>query len=290
MINSTLSYTCGFKSCNFDSDVGTTTYYQFGDQNGEVIVLVPGFLCTAVVFNKIITELSKKNYRIITYDLFGTGGSLLQTKSNYDLNLFVEQLDSLIKFLNIKKLSIIGFSMGCIIASEFSRMNSRMIRKLILLGPAGVKVQFGQPHIVKIMKSWLIGALFINYVSQMSFLSNIKSNFYDSSNPDIQEDINHLHLMMYSSWLHNPTYAVSISSILNNFSFEGCESLYENLNCSINVILAENDLIIPLRENNQFWEKLSTVKVNTIPYAGHWFIYEKYYETMNTINDILSNS
>jgi pimeloyl-ACP methyl ester carboxylesterase len=64
--------------------------------------------------NKFINEFST-----LTYDLLGHGKSEL-IDNEVSLDDFSNQLKSLLDFLNIKKINLIGFSLGSLIAIDFT--------------------------------------------------------------------------------------------------------------------------------------------------------------------------
>lgn len=81
-----------------------------------------------------IPVLSQK-YRIITYDLFGHGSSRDPPKVP-SLKLFSEQLADLLDDLDIKNTSVIGFSLGGMIARRFTMDHSDRVDLLGILHSA----------------------------------------------------------------------------------------------------------------------------------------------------------
>lgn len=60
---------------------------------------------------------------------------------NYSTGFFVEQLDDLVEKIGMHEetnISLIGFSMGCIIAAAWALKNLHKIGKLVLVSPAGM--------------------------------------------------------------------------------------------------------------------------------------------------------
>ena len=74
-----------------------------------------------------------KDYTTLTYDLIGHGEtSLNKTKLNF--NDFSKQLLSLINELEFKRINLIGFSMGALIAREFASKHGDRLCSLIIHG------------------------------------------------------------------------------------------------------------------------------------------------------------
>ena len=74
-----------------------------------------------------------KNYNTLTYDLLGHGKTPLK-KSKVSIEDFSKQLLRLIKELNFKKIHLIGFSLGALIARHFASKYSEKLSSLIIHG------------------------------------------------------------------------------------------------------------------------------------------------------------
>ena len=74
-----------------------------------------------------------KDYTTLTYDLLGHGKTPLQ-KSKVNFNDLYEQLLSLIDELKLKKIHLIGFSLGALIARDFASKHSERLCSLIIHG------------------------------------------------------------------------------------------------------------------------------------------------------------
>ena len=74
-----------------------------------------------------------KNYNTLTYDLLGHGETLLK-KSKVSIEDFSNQLFNLINELNFKKIHLVGFSLGALIARHFASKHSDKLCSLIMHG------------------------------------------------------------------------------------------------------------------------------------------------------------
>ena len=74
-----------------------------------------------------------KDYTTLTYDLIGHGKTPLK-KSKVNFDDFSEQLFSLINKLELKKIHLIGFSLGALIARKFASKHSERLSSLIIHG------------------------------------------------------------------------------------------------------------------------------------------------------------
>ena len=90
------------------------SYIDEGSVNNPTIILIHGFPLNKSMWNKQIGEL-KKNYRVIAYDICGHGNSDAGD-DDFSIELFVNDLISLMDDLKIDKVILCGFSMGGYIA------------------------------------------------------------------------------------------------------------------------------------------------------------------------------
>lgn len=90
------------------------SYIDEGSVNNPTIILIHGFPLNKSMWNKQIGEL-KKNYRVIAYDIRGHGNSDAGD-DDFSIELFVNDLISLMDDLKIDKVILCGFSMGGYIA------------------------------------------------------------------------------------------------------------------------------------------------------------------------------
>ena len=74
-----------------------------------------------------------KDYTTLTYDLLGHGKTPLN-KSKINFNNFSNQLLSLINQLGFKKIHLVGFSLGALIARDFAYKHAEKLCSLIIHG------------------------------------------------------------------------------------------------------------------------------------------------------------
>ena len=115
-------------SQNFDLN---QNYYSFIDNNTDPLVFIHGVGLDHNMWDPQINSLN--NYSTITYDLLGHGKTPCN-KEEITLSDFSNQLDSLLKFLKIDKINLIGFSLGSLIALDFASKFQDKLKSLTLIG------------------------------------------------------------------------------------------------------------------------------------------------------------
>mgnify|MGYP006080324627 CR=1 FL=1 len=128
MISRKDTYFCKMeKSLSFKNT--KISYTDIGQ--GAIVVLLHGFLENKKMWGKIISEISNKN-RILAIDLLGHGksGCLGYIHS---MELMAEAVLAVLKSLRIRKVTIIGHSMGGYVSLAMAEKCPKIIRGLCLL-------------------------------------------------------------------------------------------------------------------------------------------------------------
>ena len=110
----------------FDKD--GTAYKAFGDAPATLIFIHGVGMCGEIWQPQV--EHFSKNYRVITYDFLGHGQSLLK-KDKLTLEDYISQLYNLVNEIGVSNFSIIGHSMGALIAVAFALRYPEKIDTLI---------------------------------------------------------------------------------------------------------------------------------------------------------------
>ena len=91
---------------------GTPIELYYEDHGaGEPIVLIHGYPLNGHSWEHQTRELLAAGYRVITYDRRGFGQSS-KVGSGYDYDTFAADLDTLLKTLELRDVTLVGFSMG----------------------------------------------------------------------------------------------------------------------------------------------------------------------------------
>jgi pimeloyl-ACP methyl ester carboxylesterase len=101
-----------------------------GISTGMPIVLIHGFPFSKEMWKPQVKRLSG-NYRVVTYDVRGHGGSEVGD-GQYMLEFFVDDLFELLRHLGIEEGVLVGLSMGGYIALRAIERNPGVFRALVL--------------------------------------------------------------------------------------------------------------------------------------------------------------
>jgi len=115
----------------YENECGLKTYYEeYGDKYNPTLLLLHGIGADNRMWDPQKELYASKGYHVIVPDLLGHGKS--SPKNNLSLSDWNKQLSELLTSLNIEKISLIGVSMGGVIAQSFAVNNPKRIEKLII--------------------------------------------------------------------------------------------------------------------------------------------------------------
>ncbi|EFO81051.1 alpha/beta hydrolase fold protein [Oscillochloris trichoides DG-6] len=119
------------KRAQFITLNGVVHHYQdVGPRDGEPLVLVHGWDCSAFWWHHIIDPLAAAGYRVINYDLKGHGFSDNDPAHGYTVAGFSEDLRALGDALKLEPQHVASFSLGAFIALHYGATVPDRVRSL----------------------------------------------------------------------------------------------------------------------------------------------------------------
>ena len=115
-------------SQNFDPN---QNYYSYYKKETVPIVFIHGVGLDHKMWDNQVDYLNE--FSILTYDLLGHGKTPCK-KEKLSLKDFSDQLLGILDYLNIEKINLVGFSLGSLIALDFSSNFQNKVEKIILIG------------------------------------------------------------------------------------------------------------------------------------------------------------
>jgi pimeloyl-ACP methyl ester carboxylesterase len=107
--------------------------------NSKTVMLLHGKNFNGAYWQQTAEALSKAGYRVIIPDQIGFGKSSKPEQLQYTFQLLSQNTKAILDTLNIKKVAVLGHSMGGMLATRFALMYPDMTEKLILANPIGLE-------------------------------------------------------------------------------------------------------------------------------------------------------
>ncbi|MDR2533653.1 MAG: alpha/beta hydrolase [Tannerellaceae bacterium] len=162
-------------------------YFVSGNKNGEAIAFLhPAFSCHRC-FDKQVDDFSKQ-YRVITIDMLGHGSTGVG-KSKDKIASTSIHLAEIIAQENIKRVHVVGVSLGSLLAQDFALKYPNKTHSLTVLG--GYNIHREQKAIAKLqqreMFKWLLKIIFSmdafrRYTASKAVIDKLEQvHFYESA-------------------------------------------------------------------------------------------------------------
>jgi pimeloyl-ACP methyl ester carboxylesterase len=112
---------------------------QSAQSNGQTVLLLHGKNFNGAYWEETAKALSADGYRVIIPDQIGFGKSSKPAQVQYTFQLLASNTKKILEELNIQRLTVLGHSMGGMLAMRFTLMYPEMVEKLVLENPLGLE-------------------------------------------------------------------------------------------------------------------------------------------------------
>jgi peroxiredoxin len=178
------------------SGANPTELYYYEQGQGKPVVLIHGWPLSHRMWESQITALAEAGYRVIAYDRRGFGQSGRPT-AGYEYDTFAADLNDLINQLDLRDVTLAGFSMGGgEVARYIGRYGSERVAKAMLLGAVPPFLLKTGDNPEGVDKSVFDGMLEGARKDRIAFLQGFFPSFYNlDKNAEQGQD-----LLAFSKW------------------------------------------------------------------------------------------
>lgn len=252
-------------------------YYEtYGE--GEPLVLLNGIMMSTASWNPFIKAFSK-NYKLFLIDFIDMGQSD-KAEENYTQSMHVEFLKEVFDRLNFEKVNMAGVSYGGEVAIQFAIKYAERLNSLILANTTSYTFN----GLKDIGASWDMaaathdGSIFFNATMPHIY----SSEFYQDNIQWLKDREKLFQKALTAEWYEG-------FRRLNNSSlgYDVRDNLHK-IKVPTLVIGAEYDSLLPVRFQEEIYEKIEGAKMVVIKGAGHASMYEKPYEFSSLVLGFLS--
>lgn len=127
---------------------------ESGPEEGEAVVMLPGWGCSAYAFRKNVGALGERGVRVIAVEMKGQGGSDKPLgEGEYTVESLTEHVLEVLDALEIEKATLAGLSLGGLVAARVALEAPERVSRLALFDPVG----FGRVRLVGIARLFPVG-------------------------------------------------------------------------------------------------------------------------------------
>ena len=242
---------------------------------GAVVVLLHGFLENKHMWNEIIPEISK-NKRVLAIDLLGHGHTECLGYI-HPMELMADAVTAVLKTLRIRKITLIGHSMGGYVSLALSEKNPEMIRGLCLLNATAASDDTSRKKLRK--RANKMAQINLSNIVRMSFINLFSEKSKKIFNPEIQLALSEAlqtSLQGYSACQEGMRIRPNRLSVLKNNHFK---KLF---------ILGKKDPVLPV--NKGIKEAEETQSETVVLSGGHMSHIENSEELVRVLNIFIRQS
>ena len=249
------------KNSVHQSSVNGTCFQWHGD-TGPVVVLIHGLGLNRHMWQWQLEALSQ-SYQVLSYDLIGHGDTP-STDKPQSLTMFAEQLFQLLAEVQVETCSIVGFSLGGMIARRFAMDYPDSLNALVILNSPHARSSAQQQAIVQR----------VNQVAQQGPASTVDAALERWFTDDFQKT-NAALINLVRGWVlanDNDSYPGSYRVLA--MGVDELVSPSPAISCPTLVITAEDDFGQPASMAYAIAAEIPNSKVNIIPGLRHMALVE----------------
>ncbi len=242
---------------------------------GAVVVLLHGFLENKHMWNEIIPEISK-NKRVLAIDLLGHGHTECLGYI-HPMELMADAVTAVLKTLRIRKITLIGHSMGGYVSLALAEKNRKMIRGLCLLNSTAASDDTSRKKLRE--RANKMAQINLSNIVRMSFINLFSEKSKKIFNPEIQLALSEAlqtSLQGYSACQEGMRIRPNRLSVLKNNHFK---KLF---------ILGKKDPVLPV--NKGIKEAEETQSETVVLSGGHMSHIENSDELVRVLNTFIRQS
>lgn len=241
---------------------------------GDVLLFLHGLGSTKKDWEKQVPFFSKK-YRVISLDLRGHGASS-KPLNNYGVNYMTQDVKLLLDEFNIKKATIVGFSMGGAVAFQFAVSYPNCLNKLVIVNSGPDFNNMG-----KIGEDLLINRT--NFLKTKGLKQLAKEISYNMFPEDHQINIRNQFEERCSKNDYNAYYQ-SFVTLMN----WGLGNRINEIKAETLVVASDMDYT-PVSFKEAYVKKLTKASLSVIKNSRHGVVIDQPEEFNNTLNNFLKN-
>ena len=238
------------------------------DKKKPSILLMHGSGLSHIVWSLHEQFYVSQGFNVLSVDIPGHGNS--EGPSLKSIEEISDWIRSLMRTLDILKITIIGHSQGSLVGIDFASRYPDLISKLVLVAgsykmPVNQDLidlaEAGDEKAILLMMKW-------GYEGSKAFIGGNPVKKIIKSSRDIIEVL-----------------AVDLNACNN---YKNGEQSLEKINCSTLCIFGDLDKMVPVKAGTKMSERIKNSEAKIISNCGHMIIFEKAFEMRQIVKDFLT--
>ena len=245
-------------------DVGLY-YERYG--TGEPVIFSHGWLDDCSVWRAQADGVAK-SHTVILYDLRGHGRSE-KPSGDYSVQVFADDLNSLVRALELEKVTLVGFSLGGMLSLLFTLQNPGRVSKLVLVGAAAKMPK----------RAHVLGAM-MRLVGHRTLLKTIlvKFRFFKPSRSIVDA------FMSKAMLVPKEVARDSFREFTNHYDIR---NRIPEIRVPTLLVVGEKDIGVPIKCSRSLSKGIEGSRLHIIPGSGHEVMVDKPDQLNGLLGDFL---
>jgi 3-oxoadipate enol-lactonase len=252
-------------SSYFLADTIKTYYEDHGDNKSYPLILIHPIGGNILIWHHEISLLLKSGFRVIAYEIRGHNRTNMGRVGAYAMQDLVNDLRQLVEHLSIKRCSIIGHSIGGIIASMYAAQYPRNVDAIILINSSPKK--FKEKDLEKHFKTREVAI-----TQGIEALVEYKRRGFDETR-DLLKDKRHSDL--FRDVLSKTSVNGLVAATIALYTIpENVVGKLQTSHCKVFAIVGSDDDVF-MRLLKETKEEMPEMELKVLDGSDHWVIIEK---------------
>ena len=252
-------------SSYFLADTIKTYYEDHGDNKSYPLILIHPIGGNILIWHHEISLLLKSGFRVIAYEIRGHNRTNMGRVGAYAMQDLVNDLHQLVEHLSIKRCSIIGHSIGGIIASMYAAQYPRNVDAIILINSSPKK--FKEKDLEKHFKTREVAI-----TQGIEALVEYKLRSFDETR-DLLKDKRHSDL--FREVLSKTSVNGLVAATIALYTIpENVVGKLQTSHCKVFAIVGSDDDVF-MRLLKETKEEMPEMELKILDGSDHWVIIEK---------------
>lgn len=251
--------------------------------NAETLVFIHGLGSSLEYYAPLIQAAGLEDvHRIILYDLEGQGLSPAHAHSTASLGTYVRDLELLLFHKHVRSATLVGWSLGGLIAMYFAQTHPSLVSRLVLLGPGGSPLP--EPAVELFTKR---AALVREQGMEASGIAKAVATAATSAATKSSKPLSFSAVRQFLISTHPEGYAKGCIALAK--SRETVISV-ESLKMPTLIIAGKDDIISSIQLAESYKNRMVNSKLEVLEDVGHWHILEDLEATSRAVAGFLKPS
>lgn len=233
---------------------------EAGNENAPVVLLIPGWACSAWIFHETIAPLADAGFRAVAVELKGHGLSEKpREKKHYTTDSMRDHVIEIIDALGAERVRIVGHSMGGALAGHVAAAVPDRVESVVFVAPVGFAGVRGLA-LLKLATSRLV-APFLPSLAGRGIVKTMLGLVYGHTRPVSEKDVDEF-------WAPTqfPSFARALRELLHTFDWE---KPFPELNMPWMTMIGSRDRLCDASDIGRYAGKDRGAATFVLPDVGH---------------------